>query len=193
MTLKSVGLCWKETDVATVELRNENCHNGLKSNTWIETWYRQWRKTDNNLAGWAGHWDLHLPDQVSYLPQAVLIVIPCLCIRVYRNQTVWVRTKKRWLHVPSSVVQLFGPQSSVSNRISHWLINICVNNKNETNLLHWNQREGERWKKGETCRHAIGKKITCPVRLLHHGNRLPNCQVYLLWAVGLCVMLSPEF
>ena len=29
------------------------------------------KKTDNNLPSQAGHWDLHLPDRVSYLPQAV--------------------------------------------------------------------------------------------------------------------------
>ena len=33
-------------------------------------------KNDDNLPGRAGHWDLHLPDRVSYLPRAVLIVIP---------------------------------------------------------------------------------------------------------------------
>ena len=27
------------------------------------------------MPSWAGHWDLHLPDWVSYLPRAVLIVI----------------------------------------------------------------------------------------------------------------------
>ena len=30
------------------------------------------------MPGRAGYWDLHLPDQVSYLPRAVLTVIPCI-------------------------------------------------------------------------------------------------------------------
>ena len=46
------------------------------------------KKTDSNLPGQAGHWDLHLPDQVSYLPQAVgqsvsypvFWSIQCVCV-----------------------------------------------------------------------------------------------------------------
>ena len=41
-------------------------------------------KTTDNLPGQAGHWDLHLPDWVSYLPRAVLIVIPCYIRTVLR-------------------------------------------------------------------------------------------------------------
>ena len=29
------------------------------------------KKNDNDFPGRAGHWDLHLPDQVSYLPWTV--------------------------------------------------------------------------------------------------------------------------
>ena len=71
-------MLWKETDVAIVELQNKNCHSDSKSNAWIEIWYCQKNKqTDNDFTGRAGHWDLRLPDRVSYLPRAVLIVIPC--------------------------------------------------------------------------------------------------------------------
>ena len=32
---------------------------------------KNYKKTNNDLPGQAGHWDLHLPDRVSYLPRAV--------------------------------------------------------------------------------------------------------------------------
>ena len=36
--MKSVGLMmmWKETDAATVEPQNKNCHSDTKSGAWIE-------------------------------------------------------------------------------------------------------------------------------------------------------------
>ena len=47
-------------------------------------------KNDNALPSRAGHRDLHLPDRVSYLPRAILIVIPC-----GRQEDVKVFIKKR--------------------------------------------------------------------------------------------------
>ena len=64
-----------ETDVAIVEPQNKNCHSDSKPNAWIEIIMilsiKNKIKTDNDFPGRAGHWDLHLPDRVSYLPRAV--------------------------------------------------------------------------------------------------------------------------
>ena len=57
------------------------------------------KKLNNALPGQAGHWDLHLPDRESYLPRAVLIVIPWVLLKskfkVYVNHCCccW------WVHV----------------------------------------------------------------------------------------------
>ena len=67
-------MMWKETDVAIVELQNKNCHSDTKSGAWIEIEIYDTAskiKTDSNLPGRAGHWDLHLPNRVSYLPRIV--------------------------------------------------------------------------------------------------------------------------
>ena len=67
-------MMWKETDVAIVEPQNKNCHSDTKSGAWIEiydTVNKILKKTDSSLPSQAGHWDLHLPDRVSYLPRAV--------------------------------------------------------------------------------------------------------------------------
>ena len=65
-------MMWKETDVVIVEPPNKNCHSDMKSGAWIEIYDSVSKiKTDSNLPGRAGHWDLHLPDRVSYLPRAV--------------------------------------------------------------------------------------------------------------------------
>ena len=50
------------------------------------------------------------------------------------------------------------------------------------------REKGVKWEKETDLQ--LEKKITYPVRQLHHEDRLPNHQVYLPWEVWQSLMLS---
>ena len=78
-TVRSVGLIMRRKMMLLLWNYPMKPHSDLQSSTWTEPCY-SWPEKNMNLPHQASHWDLHLPDRISYLPQAVgqsvLIVLP---------------------------------------------------------------------------------------------------------------------